>query len=84
MDELKDYCGESTPKKETIEEKLKQPAMKQWLPFVGLYFVLNDCNKDKPSLMDNAFKHPLRYFGSATYHALVYGYSVKLIVERIL
>ncbi|MFC1686835.1 hypothetical protein ACFL0E_00575 [Nanoarchaeota archaeon] len=84
MDKPEDHCGELKPKKETIDDKLKQPAMKQWLPFVGLYFVLRDCNKDKPSLMDSPFKHPVRYFGSATYHALIYGYSVKLILERIL
>lgn len=84
MSNFEGPCGELKPKKETIDDKLKQPPLEQWLPFVGLYFIFRDHNNNKPSLMDGLFENPIRYFGSTSYHAFVVVYSVASILERVL
>ncbi len=58
-----------TQKELTLEQITRTPDWKQWIPIYGLARIEVDAKQGKPSIILDYENHPLKYLGSAFYHA---------------
>ncbi len=53
----------------TLEQRTETPDWKQWIPVYGIVRAEVDARKGKSSIGLDSENHPLRFLGSALYHA---------------
>ncbi|MBI2666108.1 hypothetical protein HYX13_00700 [Candidatus Woesearchaeota archaeon] len=55
--------------KESLEKRIESPHWSQWVPVYGIYAVGGAVREGKPALSNDPDNHPVRFYGSAIYHA---------------
>jgi len=58
-------------KPQSLEKESEKPDWKQWIPVFGIYKICRANFVEKAPAIDNdPTNHPIRYYGSAVYHAV--------------